>query len=632
METLRSRKRATQRYTQIWDWRRAATIAASFLLLAPLLAAQYTAPYVSLTGVIASANGMPARNYILSLCPTQAMFVGGTAVVVNCAVGATDANGQLVGVANPLTAPVTAPIVGTGTVPAGNYYIKISWYDNYGMQTLPSVEAAQQLTAAGSITISPPVVGAPSNAVGMNVYIGTTPGGETYQGQTTSPTATFTQATAITNTGAIAPIQNNTVMQVVANDAAWPIAGYNATLTTAAGNTVPGFPQQWQLVGPGSAYNLSNGLPLYNGRVTYPVPVLTLPYNHNAQSISGPLSLTGYNVYNVGALGVGTALPAWGVDVEGTGAAAAINANQGYLVNGGGGTAGECLGSDGTYFDTPTGCVGASGAFTSDGMIFAASASALASTSVPTTSGHTFVAAWQPAGSAVAPTVLDLGNYVNALLPPTPACVTCTWHKQVFTTSGTFTIPTSTTATAFKWTIAGGGGAGGGGASGVSGAGGGAGATAYVLSTGYTAGNTITVTVGAGGTAITGATGNAGTPSSIASGTQTITTVTAHPGTGGGGGNSPAGNPAGVGGTVSNGDADSTDGGDGATGVSNSASEGSVGGSSSFGGGGFGGVGGSNNNGNAGEAWGSGGGGGSSNVATIGGAGAAGIVIVEWFY
>src|SRR6185437_13914142 len=154
-----------------------------------------------------------------------------------------------------------------------------------------------------------------------------------------------------------------------------------------------------------------------------------------------------------------------------------------------------CLGSDGSYYDTSTSCVGLSVSVTTVGIEYAASSSSLASTSVPTTSGHTFVAAWQPAGSAVAPTVLDLGNYVNALLPPTPGCSTCVWHKQVFTSSGTFTIPTSTTATAFKWTIVGGGGAGGGGSAGVSGAGGGAGATAYVLSTGYTAGNTITVTV-----------------------------------------------------------------------------------------------------------------------------------------
>ena len=296
--------------------------------------AQFTAPYVALTGTLSGANGMPARNYSLLLEPTQVMFVGGTAVVVSGANCATDANGQLVGSANPLSAPVTAATYGSGTMLLGNYFVKITWYDSYGHETLPSVEAAVQLTASGSIVISPPVAGAPSNVVGMDVYVGTTTGGETYQGQTASTTASFTQAVPPSTTGRVPPIQNNTVCIAVANDAAWPIAGYNATLMAPNGNAVPGFPQQWQLLGPGSSYNLSNGLPLYNGRVTYPVPVLTQPYNHNAQSISGPLSLTGYSLYNVGALGVGTALPGWGVDVEGTGAAAEINAAAGYLYNG----------------------------------------------------------------------------------------------------------------------------------------------------------------------------------------------------------------------------------------------------------------------------------------------------------
>ncbi len=323
-------------------------------LCCALADAQFTAPYVALTGTISGANGMPARNYSLLLQPTQVMFVGGTSVVVAGANCATDANGQVVGSANPLTAPVTAAVYNSGTMLLGNYYVKITWYDSYAHETLPSVEAAIQLTATGSIVISPPVAGAPSNAVGMDVYVGTTTGGETYQGQTTSTTASFTQSVPISTTGRVPPIQNNTVCIAVANDAAWPIAGYNATLSTPSGNVISGFPQQWQLLGPGSTYNLSNGLPLYNGRVTYPVPLLTQPYNHNAQSISGPLSLTGYNVYNVGMLGVGTALPAWGVDVEGTGTAGEISAAAGYLYNGLAPTNHVLLGNGTAYVDSAT--------------------------------------------------------------------------------------------------------------------------------------------------------------------------------------------------------------------------------------------------------------------------------------
>jgi hypothetical protein len=272
----------------------------------------------------------------------------------NCA---TDASGAVVGIRNPLTGPVIN-VVYSGTLPAGNYYTWITWYDTYTHQTLHSPEIQTQLTSAGQLQISPPTGGAAANTIGMNVYIGTTSGGETYQGQTLSPTATFTQNTPLV-TGVTAPIVNGTVCQVVANDAAWPIAGYLATLTNASGIPVAGYPQQWQFVGPGSTYNLSNGLPLYNGRVTYPVPLLTTPYNHNAQSISGPLSLSGYNLYNVGEIGVGTGLPAWGIDVEGSGLAGLINSVDGYLVNGSGGTNGECLGSNGTAYAVSVSCAGA---------------------------------------------------------------------------------------------------------------------------------------------------------------------------------------------------------------------------------------------------------------------------------
>jgi hypothetical protein len=106
---------------------------------------------------------------------------------------------------------------------------------------------------------------------------------------------------------------------------------------------------------------------------------------------------------------------------------------------------------------------------------------------------------------------------------------------QVFTSNGTFTIPTGITA--LKVTVVGGGGGGAGGAAipcgTLDGSGGSSAATAYVFLTALTPGNTIGVTVGAAGSAGgSSSNGGAGGNSSIQSGTQTITTVTA----GGGGG------------------------------------------------------------------------------------------------
>ena len=202
---------------------------------------------------------------------------------------------------------------------------------------------------------------------------------------------------------------------------------------------------------------------------------------------------------------------------------------------------------------------------------------------------------------------------------PTPS-----YQKQVFTSSGVFTIPSGITSV--RWTIIGGGGAGGGGTSSNGGSGGGAGATARVLGSGYTPGDTITVTVGAGGSGPTasGSNGNAGVASSIASGTQTITTVTAGGGAGGVNGSS-ATLSASAGGTVTNGDADSTPGGEGNTG-SSAGDAGGMGGASSMGGGGGATV---SGNGDNGSAVGSGGAGGGRGTYT-GGSGASGIVIAEW--
>ena len=103
--------------------------------------------------------------------------------------------------------------------------------------------------------------------------------------------------------------------------------------------------------------------------------------------------------------------------------------------------------------------------------------------------------------------------------------------SQVFTSNGTFTIPTGVTA--LKVTVVGGGGGSGNAVAGacsdgVTGGGSGAG-TAISYLTGLTPGNTITVTVGAGG----GIASNGGN-STITSGTQSVTTIT-----GGGGLGSP---------------------------------------------------------------------------------------------
>jgi hypothetical protein len=97
--------------------------------------------------------------------------------------------------------------------------------------------------------------------------------------------------------------------------------------------------------------NISNGAPLWDGVIVYPQPIVAQPLNNGPQSISGSLTFSGFNVTGVGALGVGTTTPSWPVDVEN----GLINSSAGYLYNGGAGTPGECLVSNGTAF-VPQAC------------------------------------------------------------------------------------------------------------------------------------------------------------------------------------------------------------------------------------------------------------------------------------
>lgn len=312
---------------------------------------------VILTGNLRSANGLPSSNSILTLTPSQAGFIAGCGVNLPTAnTCATSTDGAVVGIQNPLTATIDTNS-GTGTLPAGTYYTTYTFYEAVGafsviVETLPGPETVVTLSATGSIVVNPPSSGIPASALGMRVYIGSSSGGEALQGLTTG-SASFVQSTAL-GSGNPLPTVNNTQCAIVANDTIWPTGtGYIVTMVDSSGNGIPGFPMQWQLMGAGTTINLSNGLPYYHGVVTYPVPVLTTPQNHGLQSISGPLSLTGYNLINAGKVGVGTSTPGWPVDVEN----GLINTNAGYLVDGAAGTTGQCLASDGTAFDTPVNCV-----------------------------------------------------------------------------------------------------------------------------------------------------------------------------------------------------------------------------------------------------------------------------------
>jgi hypothetical protein len=284
---------------------------------------------------------MKLKLLIFALLATFARAQVIPAITAECA---TSVDGTVVGTPNPLNNPqVAGPF--SGSLPSGTYYIEIGWYDAASHNTLVSPEVQYQLVATGELQISPPSSGMPATAAGMNVYIATSSGAETLQG-TTVGSATFTQSTALV-TGANPPSTNNTICQIIANDAGWPTGtGYAVGLTTPSGITQPGYPMQWQILGPGNTINVGQGLPYYNGTVQYPVPILARPYGHATQSISGGLNIgsypftSGYATLNSGGTFTGT--------FTGNPTFTSINFSTGFQLQGSYGAAGDLPESTGT--------------------------------------------------------------------------------------------------------------------------------------------------------------------------------------------------------------------------------------------------------------------------------------------
>lgn len=312
----------------------------------------------TVTGPFIGPNGTPIKNGTLGFTLAQAgLAIGSGSVVPITSACYTSTDGTVVGIGNPLLAPHVSSSA-SGGLPAGNYYAQLTAYATDGHETLAGPEVIISLPTGGSFTLIYEDPYPQGYTQGVKAYIGTASGAETLQGSS-SGSITYTQTVPLVS-GAAEPTSNSTICSIAFNDTIIPYSGYKVTLTSSSGNAYPGFPQMWQLNGGASGtVNVSNGAPLWNGTVIYPQPIMAQPLNHGPQSISGPLGMSNYDIFGVGALGIGTNNPAYPLDIEN----GVANASGGYLANGNGGAVHQCLTSDGTAFNTPGNCLLAGSVF-----------------------------------------------------------------------------------------------------------------------------------------------------------------------------------------------------------------------------------------------------------------------------
>lgn len=244
----------------------------------------------NVTGTIKTPGGIGVSNGTLTFALSQSGIVAGSfAVTASPASCYTSTDGSIVGLPNPVVAPA-ASAVGGGTIGAGTYYIKITYYGS-GVETLASPPYTLLTVGTGSIQVVGPTL-QPTGATGYKIYAGTTQGAEKLQSTVTGfATTTFTSlltATAL-------PASNNSVCAVQFNDTIIPAYTYYRTqLVNVNGGQISGFPQNWYLSG--ASVDVSNVYPVASvtNLTRFPTPLIQNPSASAQQSVNSPVTLNGY--------------------------------------------------------------------------------------------------------------------------------------------------------------------------------------------------------------------------------------------------------------------------------------------------------------------------------------------------
>lgn len=275
---------------------------AAFGLLIPQIHAQVipgpggsAGPTSVVVGQVQTATGGAINYGALTFSLSQAAVVAGSATVATeTSACYTSAQGNIVGVPDPVALPIVSVNLSAGTLPAGTYYVVV-YYIGAGGVSAVSPEATINLSSLGSLLVHAPGV-QPNSATGYGVAIATSSGAETIQSLITGWTG-YTQSTPLI-TGASPQALNTSFCAVYLSDQLVPTGTYyTVNLVNKNGSQISGFPQNWCMYGgAGATINVSAGAPTGNcstSGVFYPTPVFTNPPNTLVQSISSGLNLGG---------------------------------------------------------------------------------------------------------------------------------------------------------------------------------------------------------------------------------------------------------------------------------------------------------------------------------------------------
>lgn len=170
---------------------------------------------------VAASSALPVsvQNASVTVSATSTLPIKGTSTVTDNPIPVTQApkssfqtmksfTGTItisnVNISNPSSAPTLAASGSGNTLTSGTYYVKYTWVNAMGGESLPSPEASQAVTSGQQLTVTLPSF--PTGVTSANIYISTTSGNETLQRNITSTSTSFT---APLSAGATLPSVSN---------------------------------------------------------------------------------------------------------------------------------------------------------------------------------------------------------------------------------------------------------------------------------------------------------------------------------------------------------------------------------------------------------------------------------------